>query len=343
EWEARTLPIGKNIPLGKISADLSTLPAPGGYKLIVTVAPASFFTSVDRKIIPGPGVTRGVTYFENDWNFWLYPSSNLSATAVNGPIVPKEQSSRLTPTHHSPAAHAVAGGGRESVRPEDCPPARSGDVLVTRSWDEAEKKLAAGGRVLFVPRYSDLDWSSPPLDSVPIFWNRLMTPAWGRMLGLWIPRDPSETKSHALDGFPTSSHFDWQWAEIIHNVRGVNLDRLPAELEPVVWAIDDWNRNYKLGVIFEAAVGDGRLLVSAFDVANAASRNPVALQLRRSLLQYAGSDCFQPQISLFPEQIRSLLFDTRVMEKLGAVAQADGMSANNVIDGDPNTFIQVGT
>ena len=56
---------------------------------------------------------------------------------------------------------------------------------------------------------------------------------------------------------------------IISNVRAVNLDRLPAELEPVVWAIDDWNRNYKLGVIFECAVGDGRLLVSAIDVSKA--------------------------------------------------------------------------
>ena len=44
EWETRTIPIGKNIPLGKISVDLSKLPAPGEYKLIVTVAPASFFT-----------------------------------------------------------------------------------------------------------------------------------------------------------------------------------------------------------------------------------------------------------------------------------------------------------
>src|ERR1700730_15082587 len=64
EWEPRTIPIGKNFPLGKISADLSKLAAPGAYKLLVTVAPISFFSSVDRKIVPGPGVVRGATYFE---------------------------------------------------------------------------------------------------------------------------------------------------------------------------------------------------------------------------------------------------------------------------------------
>ena len=153
EWEARTIPLGKNISLGKISADLSKLAAPGEYKLVVTVAPASFFSAVDRKILPGPGVVRGVTYFENDWNFWVFPSA-----------------------------------GEELKASVDCPPLRQIEVLVTRSWEEAEKKLAAGGRVLFVPRTSDLNWTSPPLDSVPIFWNRLTTPAWGRMLGLWINR-----------------------------------------------------------------------------------------------------------------------------------------------------------
>jgi hypothetical protein len=122
------------------------------------------------------------------------------------------------------------------------------------------------------------------------------------------------------------------------NVRAINLDRLPKELTPAVWAIDDWNRNYKLGVIFECAVGDGRLLVSAIDVTNAGNTNPVARQLRLSLLNYVASDCFQPQIPVSPALIRSLFFDTRIMKKLGAVAQVGGVAANAAIDGDPNTF-----
>jgi hypothetical protein len=170
-----------------------------------------------------------------------------------------------------------------------------------------------------------------------------MYPAWSRMLGLWIDRaDISKGKSHTLDWFPTGSHFDWQWAEIIQNVRAVNLDNMPAELEPTVWAIDDWNRNYKLGVVFELAIGDGKLLVSAFDVSNPASSNPILRQLRYNLLKYARSECFQPQISVLPEDVRRLLFDTQVMKKLGAVAEVDGTSANAAIDGDPNTFFATG-
>jgi beta-galactosidase len=291
DWNLASIPIGKNIPLGRISYELSRVAAPGECKLTVTVAPASFF-GADLKIVPGPDVVRGSSYFENTWNFWLYPSEPSLETAA-----------------YSAAAN-------------QCPASRTASVLVTNSWGEAEARLAAGGRVVFAPRNGDLDWTSPPLDTVPVFWNRLMGPAWSRMLGIWVELDPGQSKTHVLDRFPTESHFDWQWARITPNVRAINLDHLPAELEPVVWAIDDWNRNYKLGLIFECSVGEGRLLVSAFDVTKSDARDPVARQLRRSVLEYAASDCFQPRIPVPVEQLRSLFFDTRIMKKSDAVAKA---------------------
>jgi hypothetical protein len=113
-------------------------------------------------------------------------------------------------------------------------------------------------------------------------------------------------------------------------------------LDPVVWAIDDWNRNYKLGVIFEGAVGDGKLLVSAIDVTRPNDSNPVARQLRFSLLNYMASDCFQPDVPIFAEQMRGLLFDTQIIKKLNARAELDGAPAASAIDGDPNTYVSTG-
>jgi hypothetical protein len=254
ELPAREIPIGKNIALGAVTLDLSKLPAPGAYRLVVG--------------LKGTGI-------ENDWNFWLYPAR----VETNSP------------------------------------------VLVTGSWDEAEKKLAAGGKVLFVPRSADLDWWSPPLGVVPIFWNRQMGPAWGRMLGLWC-----DTNHPALAKFPTEPNCDWQWTEITRRARAINLDRLPRQLQPIVQPIDDWNRNYKLGLVFECRVGEGRLMVCSADLE---STNVVARQLRRSLLDYMASEKFQPKVAVtnFP----SVLFDTRIMHKLGA-------TAHQATDGDPNTF-----
>lgn len=209
-------------------------------------------------------------------------------------------------------------------------------VLITRSWDEAELKLREGGKVLYVPRRADLDWTSPPLDDVPVFWNRLMGPAWGRMLGLL-----SETRHPALAAFPTEANFDWQWSEIVRGARAVNLDRLPRTLEPIVWAIDDWNRNYKLGLLFECRVGRGRLLVSGADIVNGLDERPAARQLRGSLLAYMASPRFRPTVAVRPEELRGLLFDTRIMKRLGTEARGESLPANpasNAFDGDPNTF-----
>lgn len=270
-WPARTIPVGKNISLGRLSVDLSKLAAPRQYRLVVGL--------------------RG-TAVENDWNFWLYPSDS-DTDAPRG-------------------------------------------VLVTRSWDEAEAKLREGGRVLYVPRRADLDWTSPPLDDVPVFWNRLMGPAWSRMLGLF-----NHTRHPALALFSTEPSFDWQWSEIVRGARAVNLDRLPRQLEPIVWAIDDWNRNYKLGLLFECRVGRGRLLVSGAEIESNLDARPAARQLRRSLLAYMASPRFRPAVSVRPEELRGLLFDTRLMKKLGAEAKAESLPANpasNAVDGDPNTF-----
>lgn len=274
-WPARTIATGKNIGLGQISFDLSKLPAPRQYKLVVQVGPNATPLPASR-------------IFQNDWNFWLYPA----------------QVSDSIPTN----------------------------ILVTSSWDEAAARLSAAGKVLFLPPPADLDWSSPPLAAVPVFWNRLMDPEWSRMLGLWC-----ETNSPALAEFPTEPNCDWEWTEILRHARAVNLDHLPRQLHPIVQAIDDWNRNWKLGVVFDCNVGAGKLMFCTVDLAHDLAGRPVARQLRRSLLDYMAGNRFQPRTTLSVDEFRSLYFDSRIMRKLGATAQAEGINASAAIDGDPNT------
>ena len=207
------------------------------------------------------------------------------------------------------------------------------DILITRSWTAARERLAVGGRVLYSPRKADLDWTSPPIDTVPVFWNRLMNPAWGRMLGMWI-----DAKHPALAAFPTENYNGWQWTEIVRGARAINLDRLPKDLQPIVQPIDDWNRNYKLGLVFEAKVGRGRLIAASADLETDLATRPAAAQLRRSLIEYMASAKFDPKSSLTAADIESLFFDTRIMKRLGATVTASGGEAANAIDGDPNTF-----
>jgi hypothetical protein len=257
-WEARDIPLGKNIPLGKISVDVSKFTAPAAYTLIVSAYQGDNHTT-------SFATPKATTLFENDWNFWLYPA----------------QVDTNTPS----------------------------DVLVTRNWSEAATRLAAGGKVLFMPGNADLDPAKcPPMRNVPVFWNIQMTvrpPAnrsarFDAMLGLLC-----DTNSPALAEFPTDKNCDWQWTQIINGVRSVNLTAAPRELRPIVWAIDDWNRNWKLGVIFECNVSAGKLLVSAINLDSERGGSELK-QLRRSLLDYMGGEKFHPAATLTPEQARGL-------------------------------------
>ncbi|WP_195763470.1 discoidin domain-containing protein [Duganella guangzhouensis] len=210
---------------------------------------------------------------------------------------------------------------------------QASDVLVTRNWEEAAAGLQAGGKVLYLPSPQDLDWSSPPLDTVPVFWNRLMSPAWGRMLGVWV-----DQHHPALAQFPTDGYNGWQWNELLKNTRAINLDRLPAGLQPIVQPVDDWNRNYKLGLLFEAKVGNGKLMVASVDLVSDLSKRVVARQLRLSVLNYMASPAFDPRTAIDAATLSSgILFDTQVMKKLATKAEG-GKDAAAAIDGDPNTY-----
>ena len=291
KFAVTNIPIGKGFALGNVTADLSKFPAPAQYKFVV-------FVGDDVRSLQFPESGGGSLNKKSEPPH--VGSYKLFTNDWNFWLYPA-QVSDSTPTN----------------------------VFTTRSWDEAEKKLSAGGKVLFLPRNADLDWWSPPLARVPVFWNALMGPTWSRMLGLWC-----DTNHPALAEFPTEANCDWQWTEILHNTRAVNLDRLPRGLQPIVQAIDDWNRNYKLGVVFECKVGNGKLMVCSIDL----DSRPGAQQLRRALLDYMTGGKFDPQVAVSAADIRSLLFDTRIMRQLGATAELDGQNANAIIDGDPNTF-----
>jgi hypothetical protein len=93
-------------------------------------------------------------------------------------------------------------------------------------------------------------------------------------------------------------------------------------------------------VLFEARVGNGKLMVSTADLENRLDERVVARQLRKSVLDYMAGPGFQPKATVPAAEFRATLFDTRVMKKLGA--RASGWpDAGNAVDGDPNTYALV--
>jgi hypothetical protein len=119
------------------------------------------------------------------------------------------------------------------------------------------------------------------------------------------------------------------------------LDEFPAELRPIVQVIDDWNTNRRLGLIFEAKVGKGKLLVSGIDLKSNLNERPVARQMLQSLLRYMDSNTFSPRHSIDAELLQGLFRKPALLSNARlttADSEAPLYEARNVIDGNPDTI-----
>ncbi len=173
-----------------------------------------------------------------------------------------------------------------------------GNVRLATTFDEAQRALAAGERVLFAPPIDTIPGIAGKF--VPVFWSPVHFPEQPGTMGLLC--DPAHP---ALRDFPTEFHSNWQWWDPVLRSRSVVLDG--TAVTPIVRVIDNFMRNHSLANVFEARVGDGRLLFCAIDISSDLAHRPVARQLRASLLRYAASPAFAPEPALTPEALRDLL------------------------------------
>jgi hypothetical protein len=276
ELPAKTIPVGNDISLGKILLPLTKIKDPA--KMTLTVR-------LDE------------TPFENDWNFWVYPSDITT----------------------------------------DAPD----DILITNYLDEETlKQLAVGKKVMLIPHKASVKgdrFGEIPPGFSSIFWNTA-----------WTNRQPPHTlgilcdpEHPALEDFPTDFYSDWQWQPLIINSQIMILNEMPPKLKPIVRVIDDWFTNRRLGLVFEAKVGPGKLLICGIDLQKDLASRPVAKQLRHSLLKYMQSDDFKPQVNLTPDSIKALFKEPSLMiraQVIKADSFAPGYEPQKAIDDAKMTF-----
>jgi hypothetical protein len=188
------------------------------------------------------------------------------------------------------------------VFPAILPKVETRDIFIAIDFDQKViKKLNNGEKVLL------LSSSSTPKKDIlgsfqPIFWNRITFPK-KKVHTMGILCDPNYP---AMAEFPTDFHASWQWQDLLDNSLPLILDDLPQEIEPIIQPIDDWNNCRKLGLLFEATVGTGKLLVCSIDIQNNLENRITARQLRYSLLKYMTSEKFDPQTKLSLDDLKSL-------------------------------------
>jgi hypothetical protein len=169
-------------------------------------------------------------------------------------------------------------------------------TAIVSHWADAKAALAAGKKVLFLPAAGEKFANALPGKFLPVFWSPIWFPTQvpNTMGILCDPQHP------ALACFPTEFYSNWQWWDLLNDSQSMILDATPAGFRPIVQVIDNFGRNHKLGNLFEARVGKGRLLVCTINLPPMYTGvgSPAARQLLYSIYAYACSDRFQPASEL---------------------------------------------
>ena len=209
------------------------------------------------------------------------------------------------------------------VYPASLDPKTPENIIVTRKLEKAAlSKLVEGGNVLLIPEFKDIMdlsvgglfttdyWNWRMFKNISESNNKPVSP--GTMSILTDPKLP------LFVDFPTEFHSNWQWWSVVKNSRPFILDNAPKNYLPLVQVIDNIDRNHKLGLIFEFAIGKGKLLVCMSDL-KAIQNKPEGRQLYKSILKYMSSDKFNPSQVLTSGELISL-FSTKASEtRIGGV------------------------
>lgn len=204
------------------------------------------------------------------------------------------------------------------------------DIIETTELSEdVAKKLQAGASVLWAPDSAALlSFSKNTVGGLFItdYWNwrmfkticeknkKAVSPG---TLGIL-----TDARHPIFNSFPTDDWTSWQWCPIVKNSRPLILDRFPAGYRPIVQVIDNVERNHKLGLVMEFAVGKGRLLLCMSNLKRIV-QYPEGRAFRNSLLRYMQSDSFQPSCKLSLEELKA---DIAATTTESAIQRLDNIS-----------------
>ena len=113
--------------------------------------------------------------------------------------------------------------------------------------------------------------------------------------------------SHPIfNDFPCEEYSTYQWWNIVSNSRSIILDDTQKDFRPIVQTIDNFERNHKLGLMFECNVLNGKLLVCACDFEKIVNEFE-GRQLLFSIFNYVKSKDFNPSTGISISELKKIL------------------------------------
>jgi hypothetical protein len=172
------------------------------------------------------------------------------------------------------------------------PVVKENNFIVARSMDESTiAALKNGKNVLLLPDVKQLAGKKGSFQNH--FWSPIMFRSEPMTMGTLV-----KNQHPAFNYFPTEFYTNWQWWNIISNAVTINLEGTPVGYRPILQSIDTYDRCLKQGIIFEAQVEKGKLLMACIDFEKGTANSPAAQQLLYSLKKYVSGTDFNPSQSL---------------------------------------------
>ena len=203
----------------------------------------------------------------NHWDFWVYPKE-------------------------LPEAFSSLSGESEGSA-----------IFITDTLDKkAIDVLKRGGNVLITAAGKVRYGQDVKQSYLPVFWNTS-----------WFKMRPPHTTGAYIDAqhplfkeFPTDEWSNLNWWELLNKAQVMNLSEMPKEYQSPIQPIDTWHVSRKLGMLIEAKVLKGKLLMTTMDITHELDQRVVARQMRHAILSYMNSDAFTPTLTLTPQLITDL-------------------------------------
>ena len=176
-------------------------------------------------------------------------------------------------------------------------------VELATDKERAGALLKEGKKVLYMPA----DPEGDAIDTIPgtycsDFWCYPMFRSISESMGREVPIGTMglliENTHPALKGFGCHYYSTPDWYVATYEQRVAVLDDITSKsYRPIVQMIDNFERNHKLGLLFEGKAGEGRLMVLMSNLLDKTLRIEVRCLLK-SILTYMASEEFAPEEEL---------------------------------------------
>lgn len=184
---------------------------------------------------------------------------------------------------------------------------RKEQLYITNIFGDARKLLEEGKNVLYLPEevsgsiegfYCTDFWCYPMFRDICEWMKK---PVAVGTMGLLI-----QDKHNALFNFPSYMYATPQWYKIVSHSRCVILDDVTDKgYKPIVQMIDNFERNHKLGILFEGKAGNGKLLVCTSRLSEIADY-PEVRSFAQSIIEYGVSGLFNPEDELSLDKLEKV-------------------------------------